>query len=135
MNRRSPAAMALLMLGCAFLAATCPAVAGAAQKPTPTAVFASTSSTSATGSAAASASAAGEGGSLESAASKAGDMGRKIAISLIGLGLAVAAIRLAFHRNFKEATGVVVLGLLAVLLASPVGESLLQNTVSTVFGS
>jgi hypothetical protein len=129
MKRRNPAAMAAMMLGCAFLASASPSVAAQ------TTVLAASAATTA-GSAATTAAAAGEGGSsLEAAASKAGDMGRKVAMSLIGLGLAVAAITLAFRRNFKEATGVIVIGLLAVLLASPTGESLLQNTVGTLFGS
>jgi hypothetical protein len=128
MNHRNLAAFAALMLGYASLAAANPAVAVAqAQIPIVAAATASSTTTTTT---------TGESGSsLEAAASKAGDMGRKIALSLIGLGLAVAAIRLCFRRNFKEATAVVVLGLLAVLLASPTGESLLQNTVSAVFGS
>ncbi len=125
MKRRNPAAMAAMMLGCAFLAST-----GAPAAAQGTVLAATTASTATT------AAAAGEGGSsLESAASKAGDMGRKVAMSLIGLGLAVAAIALAFRRNFKEAVGVIVIGLLAVLLASPVAESLLQNTVGSLFGS
>jgi hypothetical protein len=130
MKRRNPAAMAALMLGCAFLAsAGVPAVAQAAGAAVTVAATSSGAATTATG-------AAGEGGgSLESAASKAGDMGRKVAMSLIGLALAIAAITLAFRRNFKEATGVIAIGLLAVLLASPVGESLLQNTVGSLFGS
>ncbi len=73
-------------------------------------------------------------GSLESAASRAGDTGRKVAVSLIGLALAVAAIVLAFKRDFKEAVGVLAIGALAVLLASPAGLSVLQDTVSTLFG-
>jgi hypothetical protein len=73
-------------------------------------------------------------GSLESAASRAGATGRKVAVSLIGLALAVAAIVLAFKRDFKEAVGVLAIGALAVLLASPAGLSVLQDTVSTLFG-
>jgi hypothetical protein len=132
MKRRNPAAMAALMLGCAFLASAGPPASAQGA-----ALAASTAaSTAATTAAAAATGTTAEGGSsLETAASKAGNMGRKIAMSLIGLGLALAAIRLAFRRNFKEASGVVVLGLLAVLLASPMGESLLQNTVGAVFGS
>jgi hypothetical protein len=74
------------------------------------------------------------GGSLEAAASRAGDTGRKVAFSLIGLALAVAAIVLAFKRDFKEAVGVLAIGLVAVLLASPTGVSVLQQTVSMLFG-
>ncbi|HEU0316022.1 MAG TPA: hypothetical protein VFR49_01765, partial [Solirubrobacteraceae bacterium] len=39
------------------------------------------------------------GSSLEAAATRAGDTGRKVAFSLIGLALAVAAIVLAFKRD------------------------------------
>ncbi len=74
------------------------------------------------------------GGSLEAAATRAGDTGRKVAFSLIGLALAVAAIVLAFKRDFKEAVGVLAIGLVAVLLASPTGVSVLQQTVSMLFG-
>jgi hypothetical protein len=75
------------------------------------------------------------GSSLEAAAAKAGDTGRTIAMSLIGLALAVAAIVLAFRRDFKEAAGVFAVGIVAVLLATPTGVSLLQDTVSSLFGS
>ena len=75
------------------------------------------------------------GSSLESAASQASTTGRTIAFSLIGLALAVAAVVLVFKRDFKEAVGVIVIGIIAVLLASPAGLSVLQNTVSLLFGS
>jgi uncharacterized protein YybS (DUF2232 family) len=75
------------------------------------------------------------GSSLEAAAAKAGNTGRTIAMSLIGLALAVAAIVLAFRRDFKEAAGVFVVGIVAVLLATPTGVTLLQDTVSSLFGS
>lgn len=79
---------------------------------------------------------AGQGASsLESAASRAGAIGRKVAMSLIALGFAVAAIVLVFRRDFKEAAGVFVIGLLAVLLATPAGVDLLHGTVNTLFGS
>jgi FtsH-binding integral membrane protein len=58
-----------------------------------------------------------------------------VAFSLIGLALAVAAIVLTFKRDFKEAVGVLAIGLVAVLLASPAGVSVLQQTVSMLFGS
>ncbi len=74
------------------------------------------------------------GGSLEAAASRAGDTGRKVAFSLIGLALAVAAVVLAFKRDFKEAIGALAIGLIAVLLASPLGVNILQQTVSMLFG-
>jgi membrane protease YdiL (CAAX protease family) len=75
------------------------------------------------------------GSSLEAAAAKASSTGRTIAMSLIGLALAVAAIVLAFRRDFKEAAGVFAVGIVAVLLATPAGVSLLQDTVSSLFGS
>lgn len=75
-----------------------------------------------------------EGTSLEAAATKAGETGRKVAMSLIGLGLAVAAIVLAFRRDFREAAVVFAVGLLCVLLATPAGESLLRDTVNTLVG-
>jgi len=80
--------------------------------------------------------ASGEGGgaSLESAAAKAGDTGRAVAMSLIGLGFAIAAVVLAFRRDFKEAAGVFAVGIVAVLLATPAGVSLLKDTVASLFG-
>lgn len=78
----------------------------------------------------------GEGAdSLESAASRAGATGRKVAMSLIGLAFAIASIVLAFRRDFKEAAGVFAVGIVAVLLASPTGLSLLRDTVNSMFGS
>ena len=77
----------------------------------------------------------GSGASLESAASQASDTGRTVALSLIGLALAVAAVVLVFKRDFKEAVGVLAIGVIAVLLASPAGLTVLQNTVSLLFGS
>jgi hypothetical protein len=75
------------------------------------------------------------GDSLEAAASRAGDTGRKIAMSLIGLGFAIAAIVLSFRRDFKEAAGVFAVGIVAVLLATPAGVRLLRDTVSSLFGA
>jgi hypothetical protein len=110
------------MLGCMFVASASPPPASAA----------AVANTTKTGSAAT----AGEGGSsLEAAASKAGAMGRKVAMSLIALALAVAGIVLAFHRDFKKVAAVLVVGLLAILLATPTGVNVLQNTVNTLFGS
>jgi len=78
----------------------------------------------------------GEGeGSLESAASKAGETGRRVAMSLIGLAFSVAAIVLAFRRDFKEAAGVFAVGIVSVLLATPAGVSVLRDTVTSLFGS
>jgi hypothetical protein len=73
--------------------------------------------------------------SLEDAAARAGNTGRAVAMSLIGLALAVAATVLAFRRDFKEAAGVFAVGLVAVLLATPSGVSLLRDTVASLFGS
>jgi hypothetical protein len=75
------------------------------------------------------------GASLESAAAKAGSTGRAVAMSLIGLAFAVAAIVLSFKRDFKEAAGVFAVGIVSVLLATPTGVSLLQDTVNSLFGS
>ncbi len=75
------------------------------------------------------------GSSLESAAAKAGSTGRAVAMSLIGLAFAVAAIVLAFKRDFKEAAGVFAVGIVCVLLATPTGVSVLQDTVTSLFGS
>jgi hypothetical protein len=85
--------------------------------------------------AAAAASREGRGTSLESAAAKAGDTGRAVAMSLIGLAFAVAATVLAFRRDFKEAAGVFAVGIIAVLLATPAGVSLIRDTVTSLFGS
>jgi hypothetical protein len=75
------------------------------------------------------------GSSLEAAAGRAGETGRKVAMSLIGLAFAVAGIVLAFRRDFKEAAGVFAVGIVAVLLATPAGINLLQDTVNSLFGS
>jgi hypothetical protein len=75
------------------------------------------------------------GSSLEDAAARAGNTGRAVAMSLIGLALAVAATVLAFRRDFKEAAGVFAVGLVAVLLATPSGVNLLRDTVASLFGS
>jgi len=81
-----------------------------------------------------SASPSGGGNSLESAANKAGQTGRRVAMSLLGLGLAIAAIVLAFKRDFREAAAVFAVGVVAVLLATPAGLNLLRDTVGSVFG-
>jgi hypothetical protein len=77
----------------------------------------------------------GSGSSLEAAAAKAGDTGRAVAMSLIGLAFAVAATVLAFRRDFKEAAGVFAVGIVSVLLATPAGVNLLRATVTSLFGS
>lgn len=75
------------------------------------------------------------GSSLESAAARAGSTGRAVAMSLIGLAFAVAATVLAFRRDFKEAASVFAVGIVAVLLATPAGLSLLRDTVASLFGA
>jgi hypothetical protein len=75
------------------------------------------------------------GSALESAAARAGDTGRAVAMSLIGLAFAVAATVLAFRRDFKEAAGVFAVGIVSVLLATPAGVSLLRATVNSIFGA
>jgi hypothetical protein len=74
-------------------------------------------------------------GSLESAAAKAGNTGRAVAMSLIGLAFAIAGTVLAFRRDFKEAAGVFAVGIVSVLLATPAGVSLLRDTVTSLFGA
>jgi hypothetical protein len=74
-------------------------------------------------------------GSLESAAERAGNTGRAVAMSLVGLALAVAGIVLAFRRDFKEAAGVFAVGIVSVLLATPTGVSVLRDTVTSLFGA
>ena len=56
-------------------------------------------------------------------------------MSLIGLAFAVAAIVLAFKRDFKEAAGVFAVGIVCVMLATPTGVNVLQDTVNSLFGS
>ncbi len=77
----------------------------------------------------------GTGGSLESAAAKAGNTGRAVAMSLIGLAFAVTATVLAFRRDFKEAAGVFAVGIVSVLMATPAGVGLLRDTVTSLFGA
>lgn len=100
----------------------------------PSAAVASVANTSSTG-AQHTAAPEGAGSSLESAAAKAGDTGRAVAMSLIGLAFAVAGTVLAFRRDFKEAAGVFAVGIVSVLLATPTGLSLLRDTVASLFGS
>lgn len=72
--------------------------------------------------------------SLESVATKASETGRNVAMSLIGLALAIAAVVLAFKRDFKEAAAVFVVGLVCVLMATSAGVTLLQDTVNALVG-
>jgi hypothetical protein len=73
--------------------------------------------------------------SLAQAARKAGDTGRTVAISLLGLAFAIAAVILAFKRDFKEAATIFGVGLLGVLLATPAGLNMLNDLVSSLFGT
>jgi hypothetical protein len=72
--------------------------------------------------------------SLESAAAKAGSTGRTVAMSLIGLALAVAGTVLAFRRDFKDAAALFAVGLVAVVFATPTGVNLLRSTAASLFG-
>jgi hypothetical protein len=123
--RAVPSACAALLCG-AFLALA-PAAAHAG-------VGASVPMSSGTAGSATGGSSAETGSSLEAAASKAGSTGRKVAMSLIGLAFSIAGIVLAFRRDFKEAAGVFAVGVVAVLLATPAGVHLLQDTVHSLFG-
>ena len=100
--------------------------ASAAARPVELGVIAGSTSTLETGSTST---------SLETAASRASSIGRTIAFSLIGLALAAASVVLVFRRDFKEAVGLLAIGIIAIMLASPVGLSVLENTVTTLFGS
>jgi hypothetical protein len=73
--------------------------------------------------------------SLAQAARKAGDTGRTVAISLLGLAFAIAAVILVFKRDFKEAAAIFGVGLLGVLLATPAGLNMLNDLVSSLFGT
>jgi hypothetical protein len=127
--RRARSAVAI---GCAILALGCaagvlaPAARAAVETPAQAKVQGSTPQAASTEK---------TGASLESAATKAGATARTVAMSLIGLALAIASIVLAFRRDFKEAAGVFAVGIVAVLLATPAGLSLLQDTVTSLFGS
>ncbi|HLI33006.1 MAG TPA: hypothetical protein VKU89_09755 [Solirubrobacteraceae bacterium] len=88
-----------------------------------------------TASASSAAAAGGEGNQLESAARKAGETGRKVAMSLIALGFAIAAVVLAFRRDFKEAVAVFAIGVVAVLFAQAAGVKLIENLVRSLFGA
>jgi hypothetical protein len=80
-------------------------------------------------------SSAGSGGSdsLEQAAKRAGDTGRKVAMYLIGLAFAIGAVILIFKRDFRDAAAIFGVGILAILLATPAGVDMLQSTVDTLF--
>jgi L-lactate permease len=122
MKLQSRRAVLAAAVACALIGVTPPVVFAAVDTPSNVTVQGSTSTESSTS-------------SLESAAAKASQMGRTVAMSLIALAFAVAGAVLAFRRDFKEAAGVFVVGLVAVLLASPAGVGLLTNTVTTLFGT
>jgi hypothetical protein len=119
----TPALVLILALAIGLLAT--PGVAGARGVAPPTVLAADT----------AAAASSDQADSLEGAASRASEVGRTIAFSLIGLALAVAGVLLVFRRDFKEAVGVLAIGVIAVMLASPIGLTVLQDTVSVLFGS
>src|SRR5262249_58008557 len=73
------------------------------------------------------------GSSLEAAATKAGNTGRAVAMSLIGLAFAIAATVLAFRRDFKEAAAVFAVGIVSVLFATPAGLSLFSPSSASKF--
>jgi hypothetical protein len=75
----------------------------------------------------------GGGLQLEKAAATAGKTGQKVAMSLIGLAFAIAAIVLAFRRDFKEAAGVLAIGVVAIFLANTAGVEVLKETVEKLF--
>lgn len=138
-RRIKPRLRTVLLAGCAVAYCTCLALLPLAAR-----AAVSSSSRSVPSSSGAAASGSGgtgvggspeEGSTLEAAASKAGSTGRKVAMSLIGLAFAIAGIVLAFRRDFKEAAGVFAVGIVAVLLATPAGINLLQDTVNSLFGS
>ncbi len=125
MKSSHPHRLVLALLACTCVAAW------------PAAACAAVAATSTTSSSPAGGPPAGESGgsSLESAAAKAGNTGRAVAMSLIGLAFSVAATVLAFRRDFKEAAGVFAVGIVSVLLATPAGVSLLRATVASLFGA
>jgi hypothetical protein len=57
-----------------------------------------------------------------------------VALSLIGLALAVAGTVLAFRRDFKDAAALFAVGIVAVVFATPTGVNLLRSTAASLFG-
>ena len=123
--KRVPIACVIALVACAGTSFGAVAATAAVAKAAPTAALAAERATTPE---------KGTATSLEAAAAKAGDTGRAVAMSLIGLAFAVAATVLAFRRDFKEAAGVFAVGIVSVLLATPAGVSLLRATVSSIFG-
>jgi hypothetical protein len=120
--RWQAAALLACVVVCTWMGALAP-TAHAAVETKPTAPASTTTTSESSGS------------SLESAAAKAGNTGRAVAMSLIGLAFAVTATVLAFRRDFKEAAGVFAVGIVSVLMATPAGVSLLRDTVTSLFGA
>ena len=120
--RRMPIVMLLALTASAVLALVTAPTAHAAVRPVPSPA----QTAGAPG---------GSSNSLEAAATKAGETGRKVATSLIALAFAIAAIVLTFKRDFKEAVGVFAVGIVAVLLVSPAGINVLRDTVALLFGN
>lgn len=71
---------------------------------------------------------------LESVATKAGTLARAVAMSVIGVALAIVSVVLALRRDFRDAIAAFAVGLVAVLFATPAGEDLLRTTVTSLFG-
>jgi hypothetical protein len=139
-RRITPSPCAVLLAGfalvyCASLALLPLAARGAVSVSPPSTSRSSGSGAGAAGGGSAAGASSETGSTLEAAASRAGSTGRKVAMSLIGLAFAIAGIVLAFRRDFKEAAGVFAVGIVAVLLATPAGVNLLQDTVNSLFGS
>jgi hypothetical protein len=120
--RRQAAALLACALVCAWMGALAPTAHAAVETKAATPASPTTTSES-------------SGTSLESAAAKAGNTGRAVAMSLIGLAFAVTATVLAFRRDFKEAAGVFAVGIVSVLMATPAGIGLLRATVTSLFGA
>jgi len=109
-------ALALMALACAA-----PAAFPHIVQPAAAAVASSSSSSS------------GGTDSLEQAAKRASDTGRKVAMFLIGLAFAFAAVLLVFKRDFREAAAIFGVGILGILLATPAGVNMLKSTVDALF--
>jgi hypothetical protein len=119
LRRSSCVALALSALGCAAPAAP----TFLAAQPAAAAVASSSAGSSSSGGS----------DSLEQAAKRAGDTGRKVAMYLIGLAFAAGAVILIFKRDFREAAAIFGVGILAILLATPAGVNTLKSTVDALF--
>ncbi len=72
--------------------------------------------------------------SIERAASKATSTVRGVAGSVIGLGLTLAGLILAFKRDFNWAAAAIGCGLVALFLASSAGFDAIKNLVTHIAG-